>query len=131
MNKKNRGSTHCITTCVFWRTQTTHLMVSEMEPSYKSLKTAMLQTFICHLPNAEQFYFSCKVSLGAFLPVRNSCGLPGLHGSHQGRLSAGTRFGNYPCLCPGLSGTLRQQALPNTPGIFKRWVCFCLLPNSH
>lgn len=61
MNKKNRGSTHCITTCAFWQTQKTHLMVSEMEPSYKSSKTAMLQTFICHLPNAEHsFIFPVK-----------------------------------------------------------------------
>lgn len=36
-------------------------MVSEMEPSYKSSKTAMLQTFICHLPNAEHsFIFPVK-----------------------------------------------------------------------
>lgn len=88
-------------------------MVSEMEPRYQSSKTAMLQTFICHLPNTEySFILPVKFSLGASLPAQNSSRLPGLHSSHQGHPLAGTQFRNYLCLCPGLSGALRWQALP-------------------
>lgn len=111
--KKNWGSTYCITTCVFWQMKKRHLMVSEMEPRYQSSKTAMLQTFICHLPNSEySFILPVKFSLGASLPAQNSSRLPGLRGSHQGHPLAGTQFRNYLCLCPGLSGALRWQALP-------------------
>lgn len=130
--KKKQGSTYCITTCAFWQMQKRHLMVSEMEPGYQSSKTAMLQTFICHLPNAE-YSFILPVKF-PWVPLCLPRTAPDCQGSmahteatpkleHSSEITRA-----FAQVSQGLWGNSHCRS---TPAIFKCRVCFCLSPNNH